>query len=138
FFLWSCNSAEKKSQAYQNSPEKQLSQDTKLKESMENGALVYEDFCTQCHMHDGMGVANSFPPLAGSNWLSEKRKESIHAVKYGQSGEIEVNGVRYNGVMAPMGLEDDEIADVMNYIMNSWGNVQTEMVTKEEVAAIKR
>ena len=54
-----------------------------------------------------------------------------------ENGEIEVNGKVYNGVMAPMGLSDQEVADVMNYVMNNWGNKQEKMVTEAEVAEIK-
>lgn len=115
-----------------------LNQEYDLKSSMERGGLIYTDFCMQCHLANGMGVPNSFPPLAKSNWLTEKRKESIHAVKYGQRGEIVVNGVLYNGLMAPMGLTDEEVADVMNYIMNSWGNTQKKIVTPQEVSKVEK
>ncbi len=110
---------------------------TPLMASMERGGLIYTDFCMQCHLGNGKGVPGNFPPLAGSNWLKDKRAESIYAVKYGQKGEIEVNGVIYNGVMVPMGLSDEEVADVMNYVMNSWENTQDKMVTEAEVANIK-
>ena len=103
---------------------------------MERGALVYEDFCMQCHLANGEGVSGTFPPLAKSNWLIDKRTESIYAVKFGQQGEISVNGEIYNGIMVPMGLSDKETADVMNYIMNSWGNIQDKMVTPEEVSKV--
>ena len=110
---------------------------TPLEASMERGGIIYTDFCMQCHLGNGKGVPGNFPPLAGSNWLKEKREESIHAVKYGQKGEIVVNGVTYNGVMVPMGLSDREVADVMNYVMNSWGNTQDEMITENEVAKVE-
>jgi mono/diheme cytochrome c family protein len=106
--------------------------------SIERGGMVYTDFCMQCHMANGKGIPGTFPPLATSNWLTEKRTESIHAVKFGQSGEIVVNGESYNGVMIPMGLSDEEIADVLNYIMNSWGNRQEKMVTALEVGEIQK
>jgi mono/diheme cytochrome c family protein len=112
--------------------------DARLIASMERGGLIYTDFCMQCHMANGKGVPGTFPPLAGSNWLTEKRTESIRAVKYGQSGEILVNGEVYNGVMVPMGMSDEEIADVFNYIMNSWGNSQEKMVTASEVKEINK
>ncbi|NNE78409.1 MAG: cytochrome c [Pricia sp.] len=105
---------------------------------MERGSEIYADFCVTCHMANGEGVANTFPPLAESDYLMNNREASIHGVKYGQQGEIVVNGVTYNNVMAPMGLEDEEIADVMNYVMNSWGNTSKEMVTIEEVEAIQK
>ncbi len=113
-------------------------QDTTLSESIERGAALYVDFCMQCHMTNGEGTTNVFPPLAGSDWLSNKRKESIHAIKYGITGPIKVNGASYNNAMTPLGLEDKEIADIMNYIMNSWGNTQKKIVTPEEVTSIKK
>jgi mono/diheme cytochrome c family protein len=69
--------------------------------------------------------------------LTKKRSQSIHAVKYGQSGEILVNKIKFNNTMPPMGLSNKEVADVMNYIMNSWSNKQDKIVTEEEVAGIK-
>ena len=108
-----------------------------LAESIERGAEVYIDFCIQCHLGKGEGVAGTFPPLAGSDWLTKDRyKEAIKAVKYGQKGPITVNKITYNGVMANLELYEDEVADVMNYIMNSWGNTQDQMITEDEVKAI--
>tara|TARA_R110000796_G_scaffold252631_1_gene389261 strand:- start:149119 stop:149523 length:405 start_codon:yes stop_codon:yes gene_type:complete len=111
-------------------------QDKELEKSIQRGSEVYADFCVTCHLTEGEGVKNAFPPLAKSDYLSKNREESIKGIKYGQKGELIVNGVTYNGTMPPMGLEDDEIADVMNYIVNSWGNTSTKMVTPEEVATL--
>ncbi len=110
----------------------------KLSESMARGKEVYADFCMQCHLPDGKGTPNVFPPLAGSDWLVNKRAESIHSIKYGLNGPIKVNGKTYNSAMTSLGLEDEEIADVMNYIMNSWGNTQKNIVTIQEVTDIKK
>ena len=110
-----------------------------LEESMERGAEIYTDYCIQCHLGQGEGVANTFPPLAKSNWLTPAmRLDAIKVVKYGQSGEIKVNGETYNSVMANLELYNDEVADVMNYIMNNWGNSQEEMVTEEEVKEVRK
>tara|TARA_R100000306_G_C4345133_1_gene127266 strand:+ start:436 stop:900 length:465 start_codon:yes stop_codon:yes gene_type:complete len=140
FLLFSC--AEKKdaktSETAKYQSKTKLAAQTPLAQSMEEGASVYENFCAQCHLPSGKGVPGSFPPLAGSNWLTDKRTESIRAVKYGQRGEITVNGVTYNGIMTPMGLSDKEVADVMNYIMNSWENTQEKMVTESEVAGVAK
>lgn len=111
-------------------------QDPALEESMQRGSETYGDFCVTCHLPAGEGVAGAFPPLANSDYLKANREASIRGVKFGQQGELIVNGETYNGIMAPMGLEDEEIADVMNYIMNSFGNSTDKMVTLEEVAAI--
>lgn len=113
-----------------------LLQDTELSKSMIRGSEIYSDFCMQCHLPDGKGTAGIIPPLANSDWLISKRKESISAIKYGLNGPIEVNKQPYNGAMSSLGLEDEEIADVMNYIMNSWGNTQEKIVTVEEVYGI--
>lgn len=138
-----CNNSEKKQaikigavQASENNLKSEKEQ-SPLQASIERGGLVYSNLCMQCHLANGKGVPGNFPPLAGSNWLKEKRTESIYTVKYGQKGEIEVNGVQYNGVMMRMGLSDEEVADVMNYVMNNWGNSQKKMVTAAEVANIE-
>lgn len=102
------------------------------------GKEIYADFCMQCHGANGKGDAKNFPPLAGSDWLKTKRPQSIAAVKFGQSGEIIVNSIKYNNNMPAMGLSDQEVADVMNYIMTSWSNKETKVVTEKEVAAITK
>lgn len=112
-------------------------QDDELKASIKRGQEVYKDFCITCHMADGKGVEGTFPPLAGADFLLKKREESIKAVKFGMSGEIIVNGKTYNNIMSNLGLYDDEIADVMNYILNSWGNKSAKMVTEKEVKTIQ-
>lgn len=112
-------------------------QQTPLQKSIARGKEVYTDFCIQCHMATGKGNGTTFPPLDGSEWLKKKRTESIHAAKFGQKGEIIVNGKKFNGIMPPAGLNDEEVADVMNYVMNSWSNKTKKMVTVKEVALLK-
>jgi len=102
------------------------------------GKEIYVDFCIQCHGVDGKGTDKKIPPLAGSDWLTKKRTQSIHSVKFGQSGEIVVNKIKFNNTMPPMGLSNKEVADVMNYIMNSWGNKQHKTVTEKEVEKIQK
>lgn len=102
------------------------------------GKEIYLDFCIQCHGANGKGDSKNFPPLDASDWLKNKRKESIAAVKFGQKGEIVVNKIKYNNAMPAMGLSNQEVADVMNYIMTSWSNKQSKVVTESEVAAIKK
>lgn len=107
-------------------------------ESYQRGKGIYIDFCITCHLADGTGIAGTFPPLDGSDWLNEKRLETIHAVKFGLQGPIEVNGEKYDMAMAPQGLTDKEVADVLNYVMNSWSNSSKKPVTPEEVAEVKK
>lgn len=107
-----------------------------LSDSIKRGEEIYNDFCVQCHKPNGAGIKGFFPPLANSDYLLNNREESIDAVKNGQKGEITVNGVKYNGTMAPLGLDDQEVADVMNYILNSWGNKSENIITADEVNKI--
>jgi cytochrome c553 len=100
------------------------------------GKEIYADFCIQCHGANGKGDGVKIPPLAGSDWLTKKRKESLHAVKFGQNGEIVVNKKKFNNNMPTMGLSNQEVADVMNYVMNSWGNKQKKKVTEKEVEGV--
>ena len=102
------------------------------------GKEIYVDFCIQCHGANGKGDGKNFPPLDGSDWLTKKRTQSIHSVKFGQTGEIVVNKMKFNNTMPPMGLSNKEVADVMNYIMNSWSNKQRKIVTAKEVEQIKK
>lgn len=108
-----------------------------MQESIARGQLVYEDLCMNCHLADGKGVENVYPPLAQSDYLINRREEAIRAVRFGLSGPIVVNGKTYNNFMSNPGLNVREVADVMNYIMNSWGNTSKEMVTEQEVMQLK-
>lgn len=137
--LMSCNSSDKKQElsAVNISEEKTIKQTPELKQSMVRGEEIYQGFCVSCHLPNGKGVPKAFPPLAESDYLMTKRIESIKAVKLGQSGKIIVNGQTYIGAMPPLGLENDEIADVMNYITNSWGNTNDKLFTEEEVSEIE-
>ena len=107
-----------------------------LEDSYDRGQMIYADFCVRCHLPDGTGESGVIPPLAKADFLQDV-KATIHSIKYGIHGPVTVNGVKYNGSMAPMGLENDEIADVTNYILNSWGNKSDEIVTVAYVHEIK-
>lgn len=109
-----------------------------FKESIDRGAGLYNNFCASCHLSGGEGIKGVFPPLNQSDWLANKQKEAIHAIKFGLRGPIKVNGEKYDNLMPALGLSDREIADVMNYINNSWENHNEDQVTEEEVAAIEK
>lgn len=114
------------------------SQSDALKSSIKKGQEIYTDFCATCHLPNGKGVERVYPPLANSDYLKKNREASIKAIKFGLQGGITVNGKKFNSIMAPLGLSDDEVADVMNYISNSWGNKNDKIVTKAEVSKIKK
>jgi len=104
-----------------------------LKTSMQRGALVYRAKCLTCHMANGKGVPNVYPPLAKSDYLLTDRVRAIRQAIYGAEGEMVVNGQTYNNIMPAQDLSDQEAADVLNYIFNSWGNTG-EYFSPEEVA----
>ena len=116
----------------------EIDQDSKFTESIKRGKEVYADMCISCHMANGEGLPKIYPPLAKSDYLMEKREASISAIKYGLKGKIVVNGITYKNMMSKLGLLDDEVADVMNYITNSWGNKNAKMITIEEVKAVSK
>lgn len=136
-----CNSDKKTKPSSINSEEIKISdapEQEKVSESYARGKEVFTDFCVTCHLPSGKGIPGNFPPLAGSDWLTNKKMESIKAIKFGLTGPIEVNGKPYNNAMTAQGLSDQEVADVMNYISNSWGNKSKKEVTLEEVKAISK
>ncbi len=112
-------------------------QDKTLIESIKRGKTIYTKYCTRCHKSNGQGSKN-YPPLANSDWLTTKTTESIQAIKFGLKGAITVNGKNYKRTMPKQKLEDNEIANVMNYIMNNWENKQKQMITPEDVNLIKK
>ena len=115
-----------------------MQQEKPLKQSILDGEEIYQDFCLQCHLDNGKGVENAFPPLAKSDYLQNNIEASIRGVKYGLRGEITVNGETYNGVMVNQGLDEEEIADVMNYILNSWGNKAEGQITVAQVLEVQK
>ena len=116
-----------------------LQQNKPLKESIIRGNEIYNDFCIQCHLENGEGVAGIFPPLSNSDYLLNNVTESIYGIKYGMEGPITVNGELYDGIMVSQGLDNEEIADVMNYILNSWGNSYDDrLITRSIVNDIKK
>ena len=81
--------------------------------------------CAACHQVTGQGVPGAFPPLAPSEYVTGDNVERLAAIMiYGLMGPIEVNGVTYNSVMAPLGatLGDEELAAIGTYIRSNWGN----------------
>jgi mono/diheme cytochrome c family protein len=114
-------------------------QDEALAKSIERGKTVYTETCITCHMGAGEGVPGIFPPLAKADYLVKTPEKAIEAVKFGLQGKIVVNGVSYEGMMPNPGLDNEEIADVMNYIQNSWGNTSNKkMITAKMVEEVKQ
>lgn len=114
-------------------PAKALSKE----EKMTLGKKIYSSSCFACHQSNGEGIANAFPPLANSDYLNKDLNRTIKAVLHGLSGEITVNGKKYNSQMPAQVLSDQEVASVLTYIYNNWGNNKTE-VSEEQVKKLRK
>ena len=107
-------------------------------ESMKRGQAVYSRTCIACHQPTGMGLPPVFPPLAGSEWVAKDASIAVRNIINGMQGPITVKGVSYNSMMpAVTTLSEKEIADVVTFVSNSWGNTGP-TVTEDEVKAIKK
>jgi nitrite reductase (NO-forming) len=104
-----------------------------IKTQIAAGQVLYQGTCSVCHQPHGGGLPNVFPPLAKSDFLMASKQRSIEIVLKGLTGTVTVNGKAFNSVMPPMSqLRDDEVANILTYVRNTWGN-QGEPVTAAEV-----
>lgn len=106
------------------------------------GRKVYGNNCAMCHQAGGEGIPSVFPPLAKSDYLAkiasaESRDALIGIPTNGLTGKVTVNGTEYNGVMPALSaLTEEELAAVLTFVTNSWGN-SARPVTVEEVRRAK-
>ncbi len=101
------------------------------------GEALYKQHCVACHREDGKGLPGAFPPLADSDYLLGDADRAISVAVHGKSGEITVNGQQFNSVMPSVGyLSDEEVAGVITYINQAWGNKGV-AVTAAQVAAVR-
>jgi mono/diheme cytochrome c family protein len=103
------------------------------------GEKTYKAYCQTCHQPTGLGLPPAFPPLAKSDYLTSQSKDKvIQSVVFGLSGEITVNGKKYNGVMNPIpsNYTEKDVADVLTYVYGAWGN-SGKTITEADVKAAK-
>ncbi len=105
---------------------------------IEKGKQVYMNLCFACHMADGKGLPGAFPPLAASDYMLADRDRSIRVVLKGMTGAVTVNGKKYDSAMPPQEavLTDAQIADVLTYVYNTWGNTG-DAFTNAQVKALR-
>lgn len=111
-------------------------------QQIDAGSVLFKGTCSACHQDAGQGLPGVFPPLAKSDFLMRDARRAIEIALNGLTGPVTVNGSTYNSVMPPMSqLNDDEIANILTFVMNNWGNsapaITTEQV-KQVRAATKR
>ena len=101
-------------------------------ERVKLGETVFNANCAACHQANGQGVPAAFPPLAKSDFLAGHSKEKIiKTVTGGLKGKVTVNGADFDGIMPAWQLSDEDIADVLTYVYNSWGNPGLDVTAKE-------
>lgn len=133
--LWACQAGP----AVDNKAYQALSNADKIKFNQDilQGQILYITHCSNCHQADGSGLGQLIPPLAGADYLIENPGKAICGIKNGMKGEIVVNGVSYNQPMpANPKLTALEIAQIMTYIGNTWGNEMGLFTTKDVTDAL--
>lgn len=96
------------------------------------GAKVYDIYCRACHQKDGKGDGLRFPPLDNSEWVKGDKKRLIRVLLNGLEGNIEVKGKPYNSLMPSQSfLTDEEIAQVLTYVRQSFENDASEVIAGE-------
>ena len=111
-----------------------------LQDQIHAGEALFAGTCSVCHQANGAGLPGVFPPLAKSDFLAADAKRAMDVVLRGLNGKLKVNGADYDSVMPPMNqLNDDEVANILTYVLNSWGNlggrISTEDVKKVRASA---
>ena len=103
------------------------------------GEKLFLANCAACHQATGLGVPGAFPPLVKSVWVTGSEDRLVKAILAGLAGEIEVNGVKYNGNMPNIGagLKDGQIAHIATYVRQAWGNV-AEPVMDTKVTEVRK
>ncbi len=91
-------------------------------EQIAQGKNVFESNCLACHQANGEGIPNAFPPLAKSDFLNADHNRAINILLHGRSGPITVNGKNFDSVMPAIALNSGQIANVLTYVINSFGN----------------
>ncbi len=106
-------------------------------ERIEFGNRVFKQNCVACHQAEGQGIDGAFPPVAKSDYIKNNKKRAIEAVVHGLTGKVIVNGKEFNGVMPAWELSDEDVANVLTFVYNSWGNDGT-IVTTDDVKAVRK
>jgi mono/diheme cytochrome c family protein len=99
---------------------------------MLTGKVIYNQRCITCHQADGMGAQNMIPPLINTDYVLGDKKRLIQILLNGLSGEMKVNGDIYSNEMpGHSDLKDTEIAAVLTYVRNSFGNKASAVIVPE-------
>ncbi|MEO7190743.1 MAG: copper-containing nitrite reductase [Vicinamibacterales bacterium] len=104
-------------------------------ERITRGHRTFMNVCAACHQPNGQGLDAAFPPLAGSDYLNADKTRAIGIVLRGLTGNVVVNGKPFNSVMPALAFSDEEIANVLTSVYNTWNNAGFEVTPAEVKAA---
>ncbi|HEY6976904.1 MAG TPA: cytochrome c [Chitinophagaceae bacterium] len=108
-----------------------------LNSSIERGKKLYEQYCLTCHQADGGGVPKMNPPLINTSYVTGDKQKLVQWVLKGSTESVPIDGKYYSNNMPPQAyLKDEEIADILTYIRNSFGN-KASAITATEVKGIR-
>jgi glucose/arabinose dehydrogenase/mono/diheme cytochrome c family protein len=112
-------------------------EDNLEKDIVAGGEKIFTLYCATCHQRDGKGASGRFPPLAGTEWVTGDKERLINIVLKGLDGSIVVNGETYINAMPQHGfLSDQEVANVLTYIRQNFGNKASE-ITATDVREVR-
>ncbi|WP_229655494.1 c-type cytochrome [Pedobacter puniceum] len=108
-----------------------------MQNSINNGKVVYTQYCAVCHQADGLGVPGLNPPLSKTVYVLGDQTRLINIVLKGLSEGVEIDGETYSNVMPAMAfLTDQQVADVLTYVRNSFQN-KASAITAAQVKAVR-
>jgi mono/diheme cytochrome c family protein len=108
-----------------------------MQNAINNGKVVYTQYCAVCHQADGLGVPGLNPPLSKTVYVLGDQTRLINIVLKGLSEGVEINGETYSNVMPAMAfLTDQQVADVLTYVRNSFQN-KASAITAAQVKAVR-
>lgn len=99
------------------------------------GQNLYEYYCSNCHMNEGEGLGQLYPPLAEADYFIDNQEKIPCIIRYGIEGPIKVNGTVYNQAMS--GIKDInavEMANLLNYMMRKFYDQPNYFISPKEVS----
>ena len=104
-----------------------------IKKSILAGEKVFKKYCISCHQADGSGVPNLNPPLINTTYVLGDKGKLIKIILNGLNEEVEIDDEVFTNPMPALGpvLEDQQIADVLTYVRNSFGNKASAVAVNE-------
>lgn len=89
-----------------------------------DGKRIFATTCAACHQASGEGLGEQYPPLAGSEWVTDDEAKMVRIILHGLTGPVDVAGQGFSGAMPAWGaiLKDQDIAAVATYVRSAWGN----------------